>query len=118
MSVKKVFIRAASAYAAASLLTIPVKGITAKHEVRCLKIVLEGTIRSSAAGGFNLDARDYLSIVGSGSNAGGVFKKIRLTYNEKTDAINLTPPRRACWRSTRTVAIRSRSISASRPPSR
>jgi hypothetical protein len=91
MSVKKVFIRAASAYAAASLLTIPVKGITAKHEVRCLKIVLEGTIRSSAAGGFNLDARDYLSIVGSGSNAGGVFKKIRLTYNEKTDAINLTP---------------------------
>jgi hypothetical protein len=90
MSVKNVFIRAATAYAAASLLTIPVKGITPKHEVRALAVVIEGTLRSAAAGGINFDARDYQSIAGTGTN-GGVFKKLRLTYNDKTDAINLSP---------------------------
>jgi hypothetical protein len=90
MSVKKVFIRAAAAYAAASVLTIPVKGLPQKHEVRALKVVLEGSVRSSAAGGINFDARDYMAIAGTGAN-GGAFKRIRLTYNDKTDAINLTP---------------------------
>jgi hypothetical protein len=90
MSVKNVFIRAATAYAAASLLTIPVKGITPKHEVRALAVVIEGTLRGAAAGGFNFSASDYQSIAGTGTN-GGVFKKLRLTYNDKTDAINLSP---------------------------
>jgi hypothetical protein len=90
MSVKKVFIRAAAAYALSSVLTVPVKGLPVKHEVRTLKVVLEGTIRSSAAGGINFDARDYMAIVGTGAN-GGAFKRIRLTYNDKTDAVNLTP---------------------------
>jgi hypothetical protein len=90
MSVKKVFIRAAAAYALASVLTVPIKGLPAKHEVRTLKVVVEGTLRSAAVGAINFDARDYMAVLGTGSN-GGAFKKIRLTYNDKTDAINLSP---------------------------
>jgi hypothetical protein len=91
MSVKNVFIRAASAFAISSVLTIAVKGVTAKHEVRQLSCVIEGTGKASAAGAaFNFDNRDWMQIVGTGAN-GGIFKKLRLTYNEKTDAINLSP---------------------------
>jgi hypothetical protein len=90
MSVKKVFLRAAAAYALGSVLTVPIKGLPAKHEVRALKVVVEGTLRSAAVGAINFDARDYMAILGTGAN-GGAFKKVRLTYNDKTDAINLSP---------------------------
>jgi hypothetical protein len=91
MSVKVAFIRAATALALATTLTIPVKGIPVKHEVRQLKVVVEATGKASAAGAaFNFDNRDWMQIVGTGAN-GGVFKKLRLTYNDRTDAINLSP---------------------------